>query len=178
LVPIAAASVLLFFTACEVPTSSRMYAGPTFSLTGSGRLASFRVYGPSQGRQFATPFDEKSLVWRIQPTQGYFKGAPVERLEIKYGKIPSGYAQTVPVAGTAAALHKGTVYWFFAETTGAPGAEGFFYFEGNMATEIAVPGLCQSGFVGDVKPLKCGTQEPFIEPQDLQLFVKEHRVQR
>ena len=170
--------VLLFFAACEVSTSARISAGPTFSLTGSGRLASFRVYGPSQGRKIATPFDQKALAWLIQPAQGYFKGAPVEGLKIKYGEVPTGYAQAVPMAGTAAALGGGKVYWFFAEATGAPGTEGFLYFDGNTVTEIEVPGLCQSGFVGDVKPLKCGTQEPFTEPRDLELFVREHRVQR
>jgi hypothetical protein len=155
-----------------------MYSGPSFSLRGSGRLASLRVYGPSPSRKIATPFDEKSLVWRIQPTQSYFNGALVEGLEIKYGKIPSGYSQTVPATDSSPALHNGQVYWFFAETTGAPGAEGFFYFDGNTVTEIEVPGLCQSAFVGDVKPLKCGTQDAYVEPHDLELFVKDHRIRK
>jgi hypothetical protein len=178
LVLIGAISLLLCLGACEVATSARMYPGPTFSLSGSGRLASFRVYGPSPSRKIATPFDEKSLVWRIQATQGYFKGAAVEGLEIKYGKIPSGYTQTVPAADGSAALHNGQVCWFFAEATGAPGAEGFFYFDGSTVTEIDVPGLCQSAFVGDVKPLRCGTLEPYAEPHDLELFVKDHRIRK
>src|SRR6266404_6408929 len=164
---IAAVSALLFLASCEVSTSARMSAGPTFSLTGSGHLASFRVYGPTQGRKIATPMNEKSLVWRIEPSEGYFKGKLVQRTEIRYGQVPNGYVQTTPVLGTAAALYEGSVYWFFAETTGAAGASGFFYFDGKTPTEIEVPGLCQSGFIGDVKPLKCGTQEPFIEPHDL-----------
>src|SRR5262249_49808024 len=150
---------------CEVPTSVRVDAGPKFFLSGSGKLASFRIYGPSSGRRIATPFDWKSLVWRVEPAGGYFDGALVERLEIEYAKIPRAYVQSVPSTGTASALQKGRVYWFFAETTGAPGVSRFFYFDGSTATEIEVPGLCQSAFVGDVKPLKCGTQEPYVEPQ-------------
>jgi hypothetical protein len=174
---IAAVSLVLCLGACEVATSVRMYPGPSFSLRGSGRLASFRVYEPSPGRKIATPGDQKSLVWQIQATEGYFKGAPVERLDISYGKIPSGYRQIVP-ATTVLPLHNGKVYYFFAETTNAPGAEGFFYFDGNTATEIDVPDLCQSAFVGDVKPLKCSNQEPYVEPNDLELFVKDHRIRK
>lgn len=173
---VACVLLVLCLAACEVSTSARIHAGPTFSLSGSGRLASFRIYGPSSSRTIATPFDEKSLVWRVQPTGGYFEGELVEGVDIEYGKVPRAYVQNVPATGTAAALQKGQVYWFFAETTNAPGASGFFYFDGTTAIEIEVPGLCQSAFVGDVKPLKCGTQEPYLEPQDLESFVKQHRL--
>jgi hypothetical protein len=110
--------------------------------------------------------------------EGYFKGVRVRRLEVEYGSVPRGYAQTTPSTGTAAILPTGQVYYFFAETTDAPPAEGFFYLDGNTPLEINIPGLCQSGFVGDVKPLKCGTSEPYTEPSDLELFVREHRVQK
>jgi len=97
-------------------------------------------------------------------------------MEIKYGAVPRGYAQTVPASGTAPVLRSGLVYYFFAETTGASGAEGFFYMDGTTPVPINVPGLCESAFVGDVKPVKCGTNEAYIEPKDLEQFVKEHRV--
>jgi hypothetical protein len=168
--------LVLCFLACEVSTSARIHSGPTFSLSGSGRLASFRIYGPSPGRRIATPFDEKSLAWRVRPIVGYLEGELVQGLDIEYGKTPRAYVQIVPATGTPSALQKGQVYWFFAETTDAPGASGFFYFDGSTAIEIEVPGLCQSAFVGDVKPLKCGTQEPYVEQQDLELFVRQHRL--
>jgi|ERR1017187_940268 hypothetical protein len=166
---------LLTLLGCEVRTSVRLESGPSFSLDGSGRLASFRVYGPQPGHKIATPFDAKSLVWRAEPTEGYFKGAQVGQLEIKYGRIPGGYTQTIPSSGTAPALPVGKVYYFFAETTGAPPAEGFFYLDGATPIKVKAPGLCQSGFVGDVKPLKCGTKEPYSEPTDLEQFVRENR---
>jgi hypothetical protein len=175
IVPVAAIFLLLTISGCEVSTSATIHRGPTFSLDGSGRLVSFRVYGPQIGRKIATPNDEKSLVWSIKPITGD-GGALVVRMEVVYGAVPRGYAQAVPVSGTAPVLRSGLVYYFFAETTGASGAEGFFYMDGASPVLINVPGLCESAFVGDVKPVKCGTNEPYIEPKDLEQFVKEQRV--
>ena len=168
--------VLLILIGCEVATSVKVNSGPSFSLHGSGRLASFRVYGPQAGHSIATPFDSKSLMWRIEPTKGYFRGSSVAGLGVQYGHVPGQYRQTNPAAGTAPALSSGQIYYFFAETTDAPPAEGFFYMDGNTPVRLNVPGLCQSNFVGDVRPLKCGTQEPYSEPSDLREFVNVNRV--
>jgi len=166
------------FVGCrEIKTSARLQNGPVFLLDGSGRLASFRIYGPVPGHKIATPFDGKSLRWYVQPSAGYFKGSKVQRLVVKYGIVPTGYTQTVPT-GRAPQLDSNVVYYFFAETTDAPPAEGFFYLDGDVPTEIVVPGLCQSAFVGDVKPLKCGTSDPYAEPTDLHQFVRENHVQK
>jgi len=99
-------------------------------------------------------------------------------LKIEYGQLPRGYVQTVPISGTAPTLAAGHVYYYYAETTNAPPAEGFFYMEESAAIEMNVPGLCQNGFIGEVKPLKCGTSEPYTEPTDLEQFVRENRVQK
>ncbi len=81
--------ILPMLSSCrEIPTSVKVGNGPSFSFHGSGRLASFRIYGPQPGYKIATPFDAKSVVWRVQPTEGYFKGARVEGLKIEYGSIP------------------------------------------------------------------------------------------
>jgi hypothetical protein len=37
---------LLILLGCEITTSAKLRSGPTFSLNGSGRLASFTVYAP------------------------------------------------------------------------------------------------------------------------------------
>lgn len=172
-------ATLLPMVGCgERPTSARIGNGPSFSFRGSGRLASFRIYGPRPTHKVATPFDDQSLVWCVQPLEGYFKGARVSGLALEYGIIPKGYGQTKPTTGTAPALPTGQVYYFFAETTDAPPAQGFFYLDGNTPVEINLPDLCESGFVGEVKPLKCGTNEPYAEPTDLKRFVRENRVQK
>ena len=69
----------------EIATSARLGRGPTFLLDGSGRLASFRIYGPQTGHRIGTPFDAKSLVWCVQPTAGYFEGTRVNRLTLNFG---------------------------------------------------------------------------------------------
>jgi hypothetical protein len=169
---------LLTLPGCEVATSARLGAGPSFSFDGSGRLASFTIYGPQSGHKIATPYDDKSQVWSIQPSNGFPDSILVARLNLVYGSLPKGYTQTVPHNGSAPSLSTGVVYYFIAETTGAPWAQGFFYMDKTGPVRIAVPGLCPSAFVGDVKPLKCGTSEPYVEPKDLEKFVQENRVQK
>jgi hypothetical protein len=99
-------------------------------------------------------------------------------MNLLYGRVPTGYVQTVPSGGVASALTPGLVYFFIAETTGAAWAHGFFYIDQNKPIPINVPSLCPSAFVGDVKPVKCGTNEPYVEPKDLEEFVRENRVQK
>jgi len=161
---------------CEVSTSAKIRQGPTFSLDGSGRLVFFRVYGPRQGRKIATPVDDQSLMWSIAPTSNSPSGALVSGMDIAYGKVPEGYSQKFPSDGAALPLATGQVYIFDGETTGASGVNGFFYMAQSGPVLIDVPGLCGSAFVGDAKPVKCGTNETFVEPKDLEQFVKEHRV--
>ncbi|HTS06406.1 MAG TPA: hypothetical protein VMP68_12550 [Candidatus Eisenbacteria bacterium] len=169
--------VLICFSmlGCEVATSARLEPGPSFSLDGSGRLVSFHVYGPRQGHKIATPVDDQSLMWSIAATNDAH-GALVTGMQIAYGKVPTGYVQKFPSSGAALPLANGQVYIFDAETTGAPGVNGFFYMDQSAPILIKVPGLCGSSSAGDVKPVKCGTNEPYVEPKDLEKFVQENRV--
>jgi hypothetical protein len=177
LILVAAISLLLTINGCEVGTSVRIGAGPTFSFDGSGRFVSFHVYGPRPGRMIATPVDAKSLMWSIEPTSDAPSGVSVTGMEIAYGKVPRSYIQKFPSSGVALPLTVGQVYVFDAETTGAPGVNGFVYMGPNGPIQINVPDLCGSAFTGDVKPVKCGTSDPYIEPKNLEQFVKEHRVE-
>jgi hypothetical protein len=167
---------VILLLGCEVKTSASLGSGPSFSLDGSGHLASFTVYAPQPGRKIATPNDAKSEVWSVRSVNS--RGEMVSRMDVLYGRVPTGYVQTVPSNGAASALAPGLVYFFIAETTGAPWAHGFFYMDQNKPVPINVPGLCPSAFVGDVKPVKCGTSEPYVEPKDLEKFAQENRVQK
>lgn len=169
---------LLILLGCEVGTSVRVAVGPSFSLGGSGRLASFSVYGPQPGHKIATPLDEKSLMWRIEPMKDSPLGALAAGMDITYGKAPMGYLQTFPISGPVVRPATGQVYAFFAETTGTSGADGFFYMDKHAPILINVPGLCQSALVGNVKPVKCGTNEPYVEPKDLEEFVRQNRLKK
>lgn len=166
------------FLGCEVGTSVRLDKGPSFSLDGSGRVVSFSVWGPRPGHKIATPLDAKSLLWKIEPMSSSPSGVMAVLLDIKYGSVPQGYAQIVPNNGAALPFAPGQIYYFAAETTGAPGGEGFFYMRSNGPILVNVPELCESSYVGDVKPVKCGTGEPYVEPSDLEEFVRVNRVQR
>jgi len=172
------AAVQLLASCGERPTSAELGKGPSFFLRGSGRLASFRIYGPQPGHKIGTPFDENSLVWCVQSSQGYFKGSPVSQLTVEYGIIPENYVQRIPIGSLATPLRPGSVYYFFAETTDAPPAAGFFYLDENLPMEINIPDLCETGFTGEVKPIKCDNKEPYTEPADLKRFALEHRVQK
>jgi hypothetical protein len=176
--PLSAAMLLLCaLVGCiEIGTSVKVQNGPKFRLAGSGRLASFKLFAPRPGRRIATPFDAQSIVWQLQASGGYFDGAAVQHLLLEPGQVPPGYEQTKPEGGAAPVLSSGLIYYFFAETTNAPPAEGFFYFDQGTPTEIRVPGLCQSGFAGDVQPLQCRTDKPFVEPTNLVAFVRQNRV--
>lgn len=173
------ALVLTALVSCgEVPTSAHLDTGPRFLLDGSGTLASFRLYGPRPGDKIATPFDAQSLLWHVQPSSGYFNGIRVQRLVVEFGKVPTGYTQTVPRDGPVSVLPSHFVYFFFAETANAPTVGGFFYLDGDVPTAIVVPGLCENAIVGDVKPIRCGSTDPYTEPTNLEQFVRENRVER
>lgn len=169
---------LLALLGCEVGTSVTLEGGPSFSFDGSGRLVSFSIYAPEPGRKIATPLDTKALVWSIEPARSSPSGAFVTGMSLVYDEVPRGYVQTVPNTGPAGPLIAGQVYYFVAETTGAAGSHGFFYMDKNGPILIDVPGLCPSAFVGDVKPVKCGTNEPYVEPKDLEEFVRQNRIKK
>lgn len=126
----------------------------------------------------ATPVDAQALMWDVEPMGDAPSGALVADMEIAYGKVPKGYTQKFPSSGAALPLAVGKVYVFDAETSGAPGVNGFVYMGQSGPIQINVPGLCASAFVGDVKPVKCGTSEPYVEPKDLEKFVQENRIQK
>jgi hypothetical protein len=162
----------------ERPTSVRVSPGPSFVFSGSGRLASFSVYAPPTGQRIASPNpDVATVVWQIKASGGYFKGTHVEDMQLAYGKLPKGYNQTVPSQSQGApSLALGAVYSFFAETTDAPAIGGFFYMGRYGPTQISVPDLCLKLLGGREVAVKCGTNEPYQEPTDLERFAQEHQV--
>jgi hypothetical protein len=115
-------------------------------------------------------------MWRIALMNDSPSGALVTRMNLAYGNVPKGYVQTFPTSGTAVSPTSGQIYAFFAETINAPGLDGFFYMDKNAPIMVNVPNLCESALVGDVKPVKCATNEPYVEPSDLEKFVQENRV--
>jgi hypothetical protein len=162
----------------EVPTTVQVASGPSFSLLGSGRLASFTIFAPMSGQKVAYPdTDVASVVWQIQASKGYFERTRVQGLQLVYGKVPEGYAQTVPSGAQGPpVLAPGFVYSFFAESTGASVAGGSFYLDKFGAVQMLVPDLCLMQKNGHKVRVNCATKEPFQEPSDVNKYVREHRI--
>jgi len=177
----AAVSLLLVMSGCrEIPTSVKVEAGPSFSLGGSGRLATFTVYAPQSNQKIAFPdHDVASIVWQVTASKGYFKGSHVKGLKLNYGKVPSGYEQVVPSQSQAAPpLASGNVYAFLAESSDAPIASGYFYMSESGPVQTAIPDLCLMFLQGRKVRVKCklNSAEPYQEPVDLEKYVREHQI--
>lgn len=178
---VGAASLLLVLSGCrEIPTSVKVGNGPSFSLAGSGRLASFTVYAPQSGQRIAFPdHDVASVVWQVAASKGYFKGSHVKGLQLIYGKVPAGYEQVMPSQSqTAPPLASDTVYAFLAESTDAPIASGYFYMGKSGPIQTAIPDLCLMFAQGRKVRVRCklSTAEPYQEPVDLEKYVREHQI--
>jgi hypothetical protein len=178
---------LLTFGGCEnpeVPTTVKIGNGPSFSMRGSGRLASFTVSGPLSGQKIGYSCGTRlltcpgvaSVVWQIQASQGYFDGDVVNDLQLVYGRVPEGYIQTVPSQTQAPPpLSSDVVYAFFAETSGAAVATGSFYASKARDVEAVQTDLCLMMKSGQWARVNCKTDEPYQEPADIEKYVQEHR---
>src|SRR5207253_2769151 len=72
---------------------------PVFELSGSGILCHFVIYG---AKPMPNGDEETSLLWEIEPTDGYAKGRAVESVgQIEYGVVPPGYKQIYPTKDAA-----------------------------------------------------------------------------
>lgn len=168
------------YVASEHPTVIRLGAGPSFTMKGNGQLASFTVYAPRLGNRIAFAHkDDSTVVWQIVATNGYFKGTTVGGLVIQYGKVPPGYSQLVPnESQVAPILPTGAVYSFFAETTDAPGAGGYFYMDAKGPILTFIPDLCLTLKDGHEVRVKCGFvgDRTYREPTNLVDVVRKYQL--
>jgi hypothetical protein len=170
---------MIHLAACgEMPTSVKVSAGPSFTFSGYGHLAAFLVYAPRDGRRIAAgTADVDTVVWQIAPAHGYFEGVSVHHLNLTYGVVPSGYIQVVPAGSKKPELlDKGIVYAFYAETTGAEGIFVRLYMGTSGPIRISTPGLALSAVNRRWVEVDSRTGGPFVEPTDLEEYVREHTV--
>jgi hypothetical protein len=169
-----------FYITGERPTVVSVKAGPSFTMKGSGQLAIFTVYSPKTGNRIAVPHkDDSSIVWQIVAKNGYFEGARVGGLELNYGKVPRDYTQLVPSESQPApTLPAGAVYSFFAETTNAPVASGYFYMDAKGPIQTYVPDLCLTRKDGHQIRVKCGFvgDRTYREPANLEDEVHKNQI--
>jgi hypothetical protein len=180
-------AAMIFLIACsmrflscsgERPTTVAVGPGLSFSFSGSGRLASFTVYGPRSGQRIALPdLDVASVIWQIKTSKGYFNGARVQDFQLKYGKIPDGYTAVAPSQSQPPPpLAPGAVYSFLAETTDAPIAEGYFFMDGPEPIQTTIPDACLMLANGHEVRVNCTTKQPYQEPTDLEEMVRKNRI--
>jgi hypothetical protein len=176
----------VFLSGCEreKPTTVRVESGPSFALSGSGKLASFTVSGPLTGQKVAFPCGKilfpcsglASIIWQIDASNGYVKGTRVDGLHVTLGKSPEGYTQTIPSQPSEIPnLPACVIYAYSAETTNAAGKSGYFYLDKSGAVvAVEVPELCATLKEGREVRVNCTTKEPFQEPTNLKSFIGAH----
>jgi hypothetical protein len=169
-----------FYVAGERPTVVSVHDGPSFTMRGSGQLASFTVYAPKGANHIAiSDKDDSEIVWEIVATRGYFEGVHVRGLDLNYGNVPSGYKQLVPEdSHSAPLLSPGKVYSFYAETTNAPIAAGFFYMDSQGPIQTYIPDLCTTLEKGRHVRVRCGFEgdRTYREPTNLEEVVRKYRI--
>jgi hypothetical protein len=150
-------------------------AGPSFTLTDSGRLMEFTVYSPQGGQRIAGPHSDVALVaWQIRALSDYSR---VEESRFMYGKVPADYRQVVPnPSQTAPPLPTGAVYSFFALPADSRPVGGYFYLGKTGPIQIRVPDLCLTLIKSREVRVKCGTTEPYQEPSNLEEMVQRNRI--
>jgi hypothetical protein len=124
-------SVLLNF---EQPTEVRLVGtaeNATFVLSGSGSLTEFVIFRPEYSTAAESPKDNKLALWRIEPADHESWGDPVWRIHsIRYGIVPKGYVQSVPLEGKPEPLQNSErPYALSVTTASAAGTGGYFTVE-------------------------------------------------
>lgn len=169
-----------FYLSGERPTVVSVHDGPSFAMSGSGQLASFTVYAPKGTNRIAISDKEDSdVIWQIVATKGYFEGVHVNGLDLTYGKVPSDYTQLVPERSQSAPpLSAGLVYSFWAETTNAPIAAGFFYMDAKGPIQTFIPDLCTTRENGHNVRVRCTFQgdRTYREPTNLEEEIRKYRI--
>jgi len=116
---------------------------PVFVLSGSGKVAIFSVFSPDYVAKAEKPHDENFALWKIQPSGGYFAGTSISELgSITYGVVPSGYIQVIPHVGLPSVMREGEKYFYYVETTNAPGDEGYVEIRNSRAIPTFVADPC------------------------------------
>jgi len=133
------------FTGCERSTGVRVKGGtaPVFDLSGSGAVAIFTVFSPDYMTKAKKLDDEDFALWKIKPAGGYLHGTWIRDLGgITYGVVPPGYVQVRPEVGVPPPLMEGQKYFYYVETTAAPGAGGYFEIRNSRAVPTTGSGPC------------------------------------
>ena len=119
--------------ACEIDTTVQLDGNnpPTFKVSGSGGINFLKVVDITDCNK---AFLDCPVVWQIDPLVGQIRIADLPG--IRYGEVPSGFRQTVPVDGASPpALIEGKTYDVFTPTYNANGGGARFVIKGGSSIE-------------------------------------------
>jgi hypothetical protein len=107
---------------------------PTFGMSGSGELGSFRIRDSVPQRKILG--EDAFIYWKIRP----ISSDEIKRVEeigaITYGKVPTGYVQIYPEEGEAPPLIEGQRYYVYAGTSNADGKGKYFIIRDGKSVEV------------------------------------------
>ena len=132
--------ILLFGCSCGDRKTKISVTGnsiPVFTLSGSGLITDFAIYGP---RQRAGDQQAAFAVWQLVPVSDIDSLDDVSSISsIKYGIIPKGYKQVYPEGGTSPTpLPEGVKYLLQITTVNAPWGQLAFEIRAGRAVEIPI----------------------------------------
>lgn len=154
-----ASFILLLLIGCERPTAVRLEHanGLLFDITGDGSVGELTVFGPRHLHEANSPSDERFVLWRIEPLNGYLNGRRISQLKnVRYGSVPTGYKQVIPADGhPPEPLASGSSYLLLISTVGATGFGSWFTVANDGAQFVNLKGPCFHDDHGRWTRVKC-----------------------
>jgi hypothetical protein len=105
------------FSSCSHETELTVGGGtsPVFTVKGSAKLTSFKIFGPKPGEK-ENPIG--ALYWEIEPSADFQRSRSLGELgQIQYGVLPPGYTQRFPINGSPLPLSVDSTYTVNLSTT-------------------------------------------------------------
>jgi hypothetical protein len=151
--------VLSVLIGCERPTRVRLDYGDglVFKITGDGSVGQLTVFSPRYRDEATSPFDQRFVIWKIEPVKGYLNGPRIAELKnVKYGSVPAGYKQIIPTDGhSPEPLSPGNTYLLSISTLGATGFGEWFVVKDRGSEFINLRGPCFQDDHGQWKRVDC-----------------------
>src|SRR6185295_2406939 len=92
---------------------------PRFTLHGTGGIYFLRVYDLTDPESSEGEWWQRPGIWEIVPPEN---GRWISQIPpVKYGVLPTGFAQKTPPEGQAPKLLEGRKYWVWTPSFGANG---------------------------------------------------------
>jgi len=122
---------------------------------GDGKLVYVTIFAPDYASKAKTFLDRDLAIWRLEyvgpgPGQVLSGRSVPHGFLLAYGKVPFGFRQTIPAAGSPPKIEEGKKYYTAFETVDADSKFGYFMMSGHSVAWVdSSEGPCFAG-----QPLK------------------------